>query len=169
MSYYDAQRRLGEAFEGYVLERFRAEGLEVGRHTTAALQLSRGDLVVEGQDLEVKFDRLFASTGNLYIETAEKRNADRVGWTPSGVCAASAAVWYGIGDYRDFFLFQRVTLRDVARTARPIEIAMKTSRGFLLDPGRRAAYCVREWHWTDRTCDGREGADSFVRADEIRW
>jgi hypothetical protein len=165
--YYTQQLAIGQAYERYILEQLRAEGRVVESHATAALQLARGDLSVAGQDLEVKFDRLFASTGNLYIETAEKRDASRDYWTPSGVCASSAAIWYGIGDYRDFFLFKRVTLRDVARTARPIEIAMKTSRGFLLEAGRRAAFCVRERHWTDRAADG--AALAFLPASAIRW
>jgi hypothetical protein len=154
MDYYAQQRARGEAFEGYIAGRLVAEGHVVTRHAGRLAQIGRGDLCVDGVDLEVKLDERLAETGNLYIETAEKRARDHARWIPSGVRSVSSARWYGIGNYRDWFVFERVDLFLEASRHAGLTITRGTSQGFLLSPGRRAELLYRERHWFDRMADG---------------
>ena len=152
--YYVLQRVRGEQYEAYVVEQLRAEGVTIARHVGREAQLLLGDTTAR---MEIKFDRLFSATGNLFIEVAEKRRATDLIWIPSGINACASFVWYGIGDYQDFFVFSRGALEQEERVAdRVLTIARGTSRGYLLTPDRRLALAVWERYW---------GAESQAQAE----
>lgn len=163
IDYYATQRREGEAFERYLAVRLRAAGRHVARHADQASQYAHGDLRVDGIDLEIKFDTLAATTGNLYLEVAEKRDASRQHWTPSGVCSDSSAADYGVGDYRDWWLFERSVVKRLALSRPPITIARGTSQGVLLPITDAWRYSPRVFHWLDHEPNGTPYADA------IRW
>jgi len=76
---------------------------------------------------EIKFDRNFRNTNNLYIETGEK-NWDAPHFTPSGIHKAS---WnYLIGDYQTIYVFTAKFLVASERKYEPV--VTETSKGFLL-------------------------------------
>jgi len=153
--YYAEQLALAEAFDDYLVRRLVAEGHPAHRHLGRAAQLAHGDLSICGVDVEVKFDQLFHTTGNLFIEIAEKREASRVQWTSSGIFSGSAAPWYGIGDYRDWFVLSRAWLkRLVPAPSGVITIGRGTSRGFLLPTPTRSSGVKSERHWRDYTALG---------------
>jgi hypothetical protein len=101
--------------------------------------------------LEIKWDDKFATTGNLFIETAEKKTADQPTWTPSGIDRDDNAWLYGIGNYAEFFLFSKRTLREVARRpgVRIQENSRRTGRGFLLPRLAASECCERAFAWLD--------------------
>lgn len=147
--HYDSQRAQGDAYEAYMTARLRAEGLTVSRWATKADQLAHGDLCVNGDNVEIKYDTIFIRSGNLFVEVAEKRDRDRATWTPSGIDASSDARYYGIGDYVRFFLFDRAALRNFREAAQPpvITINRETSRGFLLSAENRILLGPTLWRW----------------------
>jgi len=164
--YYREQREKGEAYERYLVWQLRQEGIDVSRYETQADQYAHGDTTI---GLEIKLDTKYCDTGNLFIEVAEKTRAEQLTWIASGIFATSTAPWYGVGDYRNFFIFDRDTLRGLVPTARLIAIKRGTSRGFLLTEDRARQLMVRYRHWYQRWPDGTIDPGRMVTADEIRW
>jgi hypothetical protein len=164
--YYREQRAKGEAYERYIVWQLRQDGIDVARYDTQAEQYAHGDTTI---GLEIKLDTKYCDTGNLFIEVAEKTRAEQPTWTVSGIFAASDAPWYGVGDYRNFFVFDRLTLQEQSATVRLIVTKRGTSRGFLLTEDRARQLMVRYRHWYKRLPDGRIDSGRLVQASEIRW
>lgn len=145
---YSRRRQIGERFERYVVGRLQKEGVAIHRHEDRWDQLNLGDTSI---GIEIKFDQLHHKTGNLYIEIIDRRTqADRY-WVPAGIRSRSSARWYGIGDYRNWYVFRRSDLQreqDYKRY-RVFEIPAGTSRGFLLPPTKITELAVRTRHWPD--------------------
>lgn len=168
--YYTVQRALGEAYERYIVARLHREGIPIVRHETQAAQFAHGDVRIGADHVEIKLDQQFAVTTNLYIETAEKRRREQATWTPSGIFSRSTARWYGIGDYRDWFLFEREHLRQNARAERLLTIARGTSQGYLMRSSERLTLAVRVRHWAEVQPDGSAApAREQLHVSEIRW
>jgi hypothetical protein len=168
--YYAEQLARAEAWERYIVARLTREGIPIVRHETKHAQISYGDVRIGPDHVELKLDRNFVKTGNLFIEVEEKRRAEQATWIASGIYASSEARWYGVGDYRDFFLFNREALRQVARPERIITIDRGTSRGFLMQSAERLDLAVRVRHWQDVQADGSPAiAEPMLLASEIRW
>jgi hypothetical protein len=168
--YYAEQLALAEAWERYIVARLRREGIPAERHTTKEAQIGLGDMRIGPDHVELKLDQKFVETGNLFIEVNEKRRPEQEHWTASGIFASSCARWYGVGDYRDWFLFERVALRQLVRPERIITIKRATSQGFLLRPAERVALMVRARHWSDVQADGSPAVvEPMVMVNEIRW
>lgn len=148
-TYYQQQRTRGEAYEAYLVGRLTASGVLVRRLATREDQLARGDLAYGRESIEVKFDTQLATTGNLFIEVAEKARAEQPDWRPSGIDSPSTAEWYGIGNERRFLLFLRRDLRAFRTAAAPtiLTIHRGTSRGFLLPVEQAIALVRQEWRW----------------------
>ena len=147
---FESLLKIGNAYEAYILRRIRDEGRRAASYETQAGQLAHGDITFSsGQNMEIKFDRRYHQTGNLYVEVAEKHRADQLQWVDSGIRCQSDAEWFGMGDYRDFLLFRRSDLQAEQDSGlyRIIEIGSATSRGFLLRPNRIAAIAVSTHHW----------------------
>jgi hypothetical protein len=168
--YYAEQLARAEAWERYIVARLTREGIPIVRHETKRAQISYGDVRIGPDHVELKLDQHFVETGNLFIEVEEKRRAEQAAWIASGIFASSEARWYGVGDYRDFFLFNRDALRQVARPERIITIKRGTSRGFLMKSSERLDLAVRVRHWSDVRADGSPVVVApMLSADEIRW
>ena len=72
------------------------------------IQSKNGQLFGENLlGLEIKFDREFERTRNLYIETAEKSHPDNPKFVPSGIYRNDNSWLYGIGNYQEFFIFTK--------------------------------------------------------------
>ncbi|MBT9158874.1 MAG: hypothetical protein DDT26_00122 [Dehalococcoidia bacterium] len=126
--------------DGLQFEQYVYEWLEVHRGTrikpcdSEYLQIQVGENYF---GLEIKLDRNFRKTGNLFIETEERRTTDKR-YYPSGIYRIDNSWLYGIGDFDGLYVFDKVRLRkyvDIAKIKgrhRFVEIAMKTSVGMLL-------------------------------------
>ena len=66
----------------------------------------------------ITYDRLMATTGNVFIEVLERRTPEDTDWTPSGL---DDFAWYFIGD-TECFVFRRERLRTARRDGRPLVI-----------------------------------------------
>ena len=153
---FESLLHTANVFEAYILWRIRAEEkpgvIRATLYETQAEQLAHGDIALgDGQNIEIKFDRKYHKTGNLYVEVAEKHSADQAQWVASGIRCTSDAEWWVMGDYRDFFSFHRSALQAEQDSGLYpiITIPCGTSRGFLLRPKRIAACAVRWAHWSE--------------------
>src|SRR6185503_16126855 len=115
-----------DRFEAYLTERLALSGHTVTRHGSKAAQLAHGDLCVDGDHVEIKYDDRLAATENLYIEVAEKHDPRQATWVPSGIWAGSDAAWYVIGNAQRVYVFRREDLRWFSTLAREIEIKRGT-------------------------------------------
>jgi hypothetical protein len=94
-------------------------------------------------------------TGNVFIETAEKRHADQEAWWASGTLASSSARWYVVGDYRTAFVFRRDVLRREQARRSILTIGRETSQGFLLPRSPDAVdLSAHVGLWIDREWNG---------------
>ena len=135
-AYYRRQLDDAQAFQDYIARQLLREGIVLVNFQSRASQLQWGENTM---GIEIKFDRQFATTGNLWIEVCEKGNPTRAAYVDSGINRPDNAWLLGIGNHREFFIFSTRTLQlEVAPpcTCRPrrllIENNTRTSRGFLL-------------------------------------
>lgn len=94
--------------------------------------------------VEIKYDELYARTGNLYIEVAEKARPRAGDYVPSGIHRADNTWLYIIGNYDLVFVFAKSLLQSFQPHYREIKITTGTSKGFLLPDAvaRRSAIKV---------------------------
>jgi hypothetical protein len=92
--------------------------------------------------VEIKHDEKYASTRNLWIETAEKARPREGDYAPSGINRDDNTWLYVIGDYDIVFIFPKVILRGVCGRYRLQENRTKTSLGFLLPDEHARKYAT---------------------------
>lgn len=83
---------------------------------------------------EIKNDKLFSKTGNLYIETYEKRDINN-DWVASGVNRVDNTTFYFIGDYDRAWLFSKKQLKNLCDHYKENgfrEVETPTSKGILI-------------------------------------
>lgn len=81
--------------------------------------------------LEIKYDRKFRSTGNLFIETAESCHESKA-MRPAGIRHDSNPWLFVIGDYSTFWVFATRCLQRETESGHLRMVATATSVGFLL-------------------------------------
>lgn len=136
MKSYEAYRRnkleSGHLYQDFVVDvLFRTIGLVVVQYASRAYQIAVGE---SRTGIEIKHDEKFATTGNLWIEIAEKARPREGDYVPAGIERSDNTWLYVIGDYNTIFAIPKAFLRRLAATGRyPIrENGTFTSRGFLL-------------------------------------
>ena len=135
----------GVDYEDWVIVRLRADGYFTKRTTTMAEQRETGDTRC---GMEIKFDRLYADTGNLYIETAERPDT-RFDMKDGGIYSPARFWLYLIGDYETIFVFGRKVLQRLDKSGRFPAVIKDTSEGFLLSEAKARHYAekVIEGEW----------------------
>ena len=80
--------------------------------------------------IEIKNDRQMKSTGNLYIEIAEK---DKNGnFVPSGIFRQDNTLLWWVGDYKRAFLISKRLLKAIYYKVNFKKVETETSQGFLI-------------------------------------
>lgn len=130
-SYYDhyqAKLAEGMAFEFYIYEQFLDRvGIEIVK-----LPGGHHNFGENYEGIEVKYDAKMHSTGNVYLEVAEKSRPGKPKFYPSGVMRADNSHFYLIGNYREAFLFGKAQLVALVNE-RPYRYVQKaTSLGYLM-------------------------------------
>jgi len=137
---YGQNLEVGTEFQDFVADTLHEEaGLVVHNYRSRKYQVNKGENRIR---LEVKLDRKWHKTGQLFIETEERWNTE-VPMRPAGINANN---WlYAIGDNQKFWVFATSTLRNLeAQCARK---ETPTARGFVLPinlADRWAAYIFDE-------------------------
>ena len=84
------------------------------------------------QGVEVKYDRRYQETGNLYIEIAERRNTNEP-FVQSGIWRDDNSWLIAIGDYQKVFLLSKRQLQIWQRHTKPRIVETATSGdGYLI-------------------------------------
>lgn len=130
--YRKAKIESGLLYQDFVIDALSSLlGLHVQQYASRTYQLTVGET---RQGVEIKHDEKYASTGNLWIEMAEKARPRAGDYVPSGIHRNDNAWLYVIGDYNTIFVFARTMLIELANSGRyrRIENRTRTSEGFLL-------------------------------------
>jgi len=133
--YYEKQLERGLVFQDFVYELLSRHGINTVAYSSRLFQLHKGENKAK---MEIKFDDKLATTGNLWIEVAEKTNPKNLKYIDSGICRDCYE--YVIGNYNIIYRLPVSVLRLMRDKGRyPIrENRLKTSQGFLL-PAYEAA------------------------------
>lgn len=133
--YYAQQLREGVEFQDFIAVQLHKHGIVLQNFSSQRYQMRRENLL----GMEIKYDKKFEITGNLYIETAEKASIREGPFVASGIFRNDGCWLYGIGNKTEFFIFAKNILcligvlpdRALAdKGIRRVEIA--TSQGMLL-------------------------------------
>lgn len=92
-------------------------------------QLQKGETL---QGFEIKYDRLFRETKNLYIEYAEKSDPKNMSYVPSGILRNDNTWMYCVGDYEGLYLMQKKVLLMLKESNSVEHKQTSTSKGFVL-------------------------------------
>jgi hypothetical protein len=147
---YRAKLEEGQRFQDHVMEIFWNElKYPLMNFSSREMQMHAENM----QGVEIKFDKKFRSTGNLWIEVAEKSSCANERWVPSGIMKESNDWLFAIGDEDTLFVFARSLLVNFYKGRKYHIHETPTSRGFLLpvDVARRWAAKVIESTRTERT------------------
>lgn len=129
---YASNLQLGLEYQDFVFDQLRKRDdmpVFLGAYASRKYQNDKGE---SPSGLEVKYDRKFHKTGNLYIEIAEKSDAALPKYTASGIMRDDNSWLYLIGDYEEAFIFPKNLLRAFCVTTNS-EITYRetpTSRGY---------------------------------------
>ena len=105
-----------------------SRGINVNCYTSRKYQYEKG----EGWNgIEIKNDRRITETGNIYIETHEKK-AEAIEWIESGILRKDNTRFWFIGDDKKAWLFSKKQLRALTRTEGFKQVETATSLGVLI-------------------------------------
>jgi len=105
---YGPRLEAGIEYQDFVCVELHKLGIILQNMSSRKYQLKHENLL----GLEIKFDRRFRETGNLYIETHEKADPTNLEYVKSGIYRDDETWLYGIGDAETFFIFAKSTLRN---------------------------------------------------------
>ena len=152
---YENSLQLGLEYQDYVFDKLRKmDGMPIfpGAYSSRKYQTSKGE---SSSGLEIKYDRKFHKTGNLYIEIAEKSDANLARYTESGIMRDDNTWLYLIGDYKEAFIFAKNLLKALCNPSNK-EIQYKetpTSQGYIfpLEYVKRKHLCAKHIIFENRT------------------
>jgi len=128
---YNANLSEAKLFEDFVHDTLlHHKKIIVGVYRSRQYQVNYGE---SATGVEVKLDKSFRSTANLFIETEERSSVlDR--WHPAGIYHDSDPWLFAVGDTAGFWLFATKTLRNVKEHGgfKQVHNSSDTGIGFLL-------------------------------------
>lgn len=141
--YYEKQLERGLEFQDFVYELLNRHGISTVAYSSRLFQIHKGENKAK---MEIKFDDKLATTGNLWIEIAEKTNPKNLQYIDSGILRDCNE--YVIGNYDVIYRLPVSILRLMFEKKKyPVrENGLKTSRGFLLpsyEAGRVAIQVIK--------------------------
>lgn len=138
---YKEKLQAGLEYQDYITDLLLHEiGLPISTYSSRKYQ-HRGE---NAQGVEIKLDDKMAETGNIYIEVAEKANADNPYYVPSGIYRDDNTWLYVIGNYEEIYIWAKKFLVNLHKTGRYREVEIPTSRGFLIDRDSTEKYCIKK-------------------------
>lgn len=155
--YYKNKLQEGLEYQDFISDELRREGINIGVYASRKYQIERGE---SAAGIEIKLDKNFRKTGNLYIEVAEKSNANIKDYTASGIMRCDNSWGYLIGDYCEAFLLSVNQIRAICcwpaekqsgYSIRQVEIP--TSKGLLIPVVFIVArnFCIKHFIFNKQT------------------
>lgn len=138
--YYKEQLKDGIEFQDFAGDVLYSHGIPVISYGSKKYQIEKGENKI---GIEIKYDKKFRDTGNLYIELKEKSNPNNNNYIESGINRDDNTWLYVIGDYKTLFMFGKKMLYFLSFKYRKVENNTKTSIGFLLPIEEAKKYCEK--------------------------
>ena len=128
---YTIKLEQGLTYQDFVVDQLYNIGIVVVPYMSTEYQKRKGE---SRNGIEIKFDDLIKTKGNVYIETQEKSKPINKDYFPSGIYRNDNTWLYVIGDYEQILIFGKRTLQILFEGNKypEIENGRKTSKGFLL-------------------------------------
>lgn len=136
--YYAEKLEQGLEFQDVITRELYMRGIVVVGYSSRRFQNDHGENMLGA---EIKRDGNFRTSGNLYIETAEKAHPSRPRYTASGIMREDNSWLYVIGDEQTAWIFSTRYLRMLAPRYR--EVRTPTSIGRLMPVEQAEKYCLR--------------------------
>jgi hypothetical protein len=115
--YYKTQLERGQVFQDFCYEILSRNGINTVGYGSKLFQQRFGE---NKAGIEIKYDDKFKTSGNLWIEIAEKSNPQNAEYVESGIYRDCTE--YLIGDYNTIFRLATNVLRRVVEGGRFIII-----------------------------------------------
>lgn len=128
---YDRLRDQGETYQDFVAEQFYKAGIPLVNYSSRKYQFDVGE---NRSGFEIKNDTIFRTSGNFFVEIAEKKYSTNRNFVKSGIFRSDNSWLYLIGDYEEIFILGIRYLRQLCATNRYKEVPSNsgTSWGMLL-------------------------------------
>jgi hypothetical protein len=141
-SYYKEKLEQGLNYQDIVVEELYKNGLPIISYSSKKFQVMIGE---NKAGIEIKNDNKFRTSGNFYIETAEKSDPNNENFIPSGINRNDNTWLYIIGDSIGFFVFSKKQLKILSNKTNYRKVQIPTSQGFLLPVEEaKKIYCIKE-------------------------
>jgi len=127
---YKEDLEAGQQYQDYLLEKLLPHGIQLMYYTS--LKKQKVGETING--IEVKYDRKFRKTGNLYI-TTQARATSNSDYHPCGVTKLDNSWLYMIGDEKDVYILGKKQLYTFFKMGnfKEFEIPQETNKGFLIN------------------------------------
>lgn len=128
MEYTEEAMELAYQYQDLATDILCSRGINVNCYCSRKYQQEKG----EGWNgVEIKNDRKIKDTGNIYIETHEKK-ADAINWVESGILRKDNTRYWFIGDDQRAWLFLKKQLKALVVKGKFKEVETPTSKGVLI-------------------------------------
>lgn len=107
--YFIENLTLSHRFEIYIDYLFNNHGIDMGLYYGRDGQ-HNGETQI---GVEIKRDMKLVETGNIYIEYAEKHNANNERWVNSGILKNDNTRYFLIGDINEYYILRKRNLIDI--------------------------------------------------------
>lgn len=138
--YYKEQLSLSLEFQDFVADTLYHHGIVIMNYGSKKYQIEKGENKI---GCEIKNDKKFRLTGNLWIELKEKSDPKNINYIESGINRVDNTWIYIIGDYNTLYIFGKKMLTFLSKKFNEIENNTKTSIGFLLPVSDAEKYCEK--------------------------
>lgn len=141
-SNYESNLADGKDYEDFVFDTLQHE-----LYVVPCGYKSRHYQTVHGESMtgiEVKLDKKFRESGNLFVEIAETHHSSSP-MKPSGIYHDSGPWMIVIGNKSAFWAFSTKHLRSEHKSGRFREVSTATSSGFLLPVAEAERICIFKW------------------------
>ena len=126
---YMPQLKDAEEYQDFVCINLIKKGIVLSNMSSKKYQFEVGETL---QGFEIKNDKIFRNSNNLYIEYEEKSDPIRKYYVKSGILRHDNTWIYAIGDYEGMYLMQKKVLIAMYKKNKFKTVETKTSRGMLL-------------------------------------
>ena len=144
--YYKEMLEKGNEFDDFVCDKLLSEGIIIQSFKSKENNY-RGE---NRLGLEIKYDMMMSKTGNVYMETHEKKK-DRPGsYVRSGIYRNDNSWLFGIGDKTVFYIFAKKQLQQLDQSSVDYIIRPQpkpTSKGFLLPVNHAERLAIKVIHF----------------------
>ena len=144
--YYKEKLEQGLIFQDFIAHEFYKRGIVIVGFGSKKYQIQHGENLLGA---EIKRDGNFRTTGNLYIEVAEKSHPSKPSYVPSGIMRDDNSWLFVIGDEQTVWMFSTKQLRTVHEKRGWREVKKATSIARLMPIAEADTCCIQKFEFGD--------------------